>query len=110
MNIFCDRDAEQPREGAQMLLNPKEDPDKLKTTSLQRTAFKRYIIFYPFQNIYVCYCRYISATIRLFHPQTSRSLLCPSLLGDLFHVLSLLGEGGRMWMNVSVCVSFTFAA
>lgn len=109
-NIFCDRDAEQPPEGAQMLLNPKEDPDKLKTTS-PHTTFKSYIIFFdPFQNIYVCYCRYTSATIGVFHPQTSRSLLCPSLLGDLFHVQSLLGEGGRMWMNVSACISFTFAA
>lgn len=74
MNIFCDRDAEQPPEGAQMLLNPKEDPDKLKTTSLQRTTFKRYIIFYPFQNIYMY------AIVDTYQPQLGDFILKPAVL------------------------------
>lgn len=74
VNIFCDRDAEQPPEGAQMLLNPKEDPDKLKTTSPPHTTFKRYIIFF------IHFKKYMYAIVDKYQPQLVYFILKPAVL------------------------------
>lgn len=89
-----------------MLLNPKEDPDKLKTTSLQRTTFKRYI------HSFIHFKIYMYAIVDTYQPQLGYFILKPAVhrfvppcLEIYFMSQACLAKGGA-YVDECVCVYF----